>query len=362
MEFISLLKIMVEKDASDLHLKAGSPPTFRINRELTQIGDKLSPEDVKKMAFSILDERKRKIFEEKGDLDISYGLSGVGRFRVNLYLQRGTVGIAIRRVKTEILSFKELNLPPVLEKLSLLPRGLVLVCGAASAGKSTTLAAMVEFINQNRKCHIITIEDPIEFLFQDKKSIISQREVGMDTESFYTALRQVVRQDPDVIMIGELRDEESFRIAINAAETGHLVLSSLHAVDSAQVINRILDFFPPAEHYQIRSQLSLNLKATIVQRLCRKKDGGLIPAVEVMILNLTIARLIRENKIERIPAAIQAGKEEGMQTFNQSLIQLVKDGHITLEEALSKSPQPEMLEMAMKGIVLDEERQILGEF
>ena len=184
----------------------------------------------------------------------------------------------------------------------------------------------------------------------------------MDTESFYTALRQVVRQDPDVIMIGELRDEESFRIAINAAETGHLVLSSLHAVDSAQVINRILDFFPPAEHYQIRSQLSLNLKATIVQRLCRKKDGGLIPAVEVMILNLTIARLIRENKIERIPAAIQAGKEEGMQTFNQSLIQLVKDGHITLEEALSKSPQPEMLEMAMKGIVLDEERQILGEF
>ncbi len=362
MDIADLLKLMVEKDASDLHLRAGSPPVFRIQGELTVIGEKLSPQDTRRMAFALLDEKKRKIFEEKGDLDTSYGLGGIGRFRVNVYYQRGTVGMAIRRVRTEILPFESLHLPPILKKISLFPRGLVLVCGPAGSGKSTTLASMIEYINQHRKCHIITIEDPIEFLFSDKNSIITQREVGLDTESFFTALKFVVRQDPDVIMIGELRDEETFRIAINAAETGHLVLSSLHAVDSSQVVNRILDFFPPAEHHQIRSQLSLNLRATIVQRLCQGKNGKLVPAVEVMVVNLTIARLIRENKIERIPQAIQAGREEGMQTFNQSLLQLLKEGHITLEEAMSKSPQPEMLEMAMKGIVLDEEKQILGEF
>ena len=314
------------------------------------------------MAHTLLDEKRRKIFEESGDLDTSYGLAGVGRFRVNTYYQRGTVSLAIRRVKTEILSFEELHLPSVLKELSLTPRGLILVCGAAGSGKSTTLAAMIDYINRNRKCHIVTIEDPIEFLFQDKESIVSQREVGIDTESFFTALRHIIRQDPDVMMIGELRDEETFRIAINAAETGHLVLSSLHAIDSSQVVNRILDFFSPEQHYQIRSQIALNLKAAIIQRLCRRKDGGLIPAVELMIVNLTIARLIKENRIDRIPQAIQAGKDEGMQTFNQSLIKLIKDGFITLEEGMAKSSQPEMLEMALKGIILDEDKQILGEF
>ncbi len=364
MKLEDLLKIMVEKDASDLHIKAGSPPYFRINKELTPYGEKkFTPEETKELAFSILQEKLRSHFEDTHDLDISYGVSGLGRFRINLYQQRGSVGMVIRRVKTEILSFEELNLPPILKKISLFERGLVLVCGAAASGKSTTLAAMIDYINSHRRYHIITIEDPIEFLFQDKNSIITQREVQLDTLSFTSALRHVIRQDPNVIMIGELRDPESFKIAVNAAETGHLVLSTLHAVDSSQVINRILDFFPPSEHYQIRTQLSLNLKATIVQRLCQRKDKpGLIPAVEVMIVNLTIARLIRENKIERIPAAIQAGREEGMITFNQSLLKLIKEGKISLEEGMAKSSQPEMLEMALKGIMLDEEKQILGEF
>ena len=361
MEIEELLKTMVEKDASDLHIKVGSPPVFRVDNVLTQMGEKVTNEDTKNMLRRILDDRRREIFEEKGDLDTSYSLSGVGRFRVNVYYQRGSIGIAIRRVKTDILSFEELHLPPILKEIALIPRGLVLVCGTAGSGKSTTLASMIKYINENRKSHIVTIEDPIEFLFQDKNSIITQREIGIDTESFYTALRHVIRQDPDVIMIGELRDEETFHIAINAAETGHLVLSSLHAIDSSQVINRILDFFPPEEHYQIRSQLALNLKASIVQRLCRKKGGGLIPAVEVMKVNLTVSRLIKENKIDRIPQAIQSGKEDGMQTFNHSLIGLIKSGFITLEEGMAKSSQPELLEMAMKGIVLDEEKQILGE-
>ncbi|NOZ63775.1 MAG: type IV pilus twitching motility protein PilT [Caldiserica bacterium] len=362
MDIREVLRLMVEKDASDLHIKAGTPPVFRIDGDLVPIGEKLSPEETREMAYMLLGEKKRKVFEDTGDLDTSYGLPGVGRFRVNTYLQRGTVGLAIRRVKTEILSFEELHLPPILKKLSLIPRGLVLICGAAGEGKSTTMASMIEYINQHRKCHVVTIEDPIEFLFHDKNSIVSQREIGLDTESFFTALRHVIRQDPDVIMIGELRDEETFRIAVNAAETGHLVLSSLHATDSSQVVNRILDFFPPEQHYQIRSQLASNLKGAIVQRLCKKKDGGVIPAVEVMIVNLTIARLIRENRVERIPQAIQGGKDEGMQTFNQSLIKLIKDDLITLEEGMAKSSQPEMLEMALKGIVLDENKQILGEF
>lgn len=362
MEIIPLLKRMVEKEVSDLHLKAGSPPTFRLQKELVNFDeDPLKPQDTEEIARALLSEKQLQIFKEKMEMDFSYSLSGVGRFRVNVFRQRGTVGLVIRRVKTEILSFEELGLPPVMEKIALSPRGLIIVCGAASSGKSTTLAAMIDFINNHRRCHIVTIEDPVEFLHHDKKSIITQREVGMDTESFTTALRHVVRQDPDVIMIGELRDMESFSMAMTAAETGHLILTTLHASDVSKAFNRVMDFFPPSLHYQIRMQMALNLRAIIAQRLLQRADEeGLVPAVEILLATPTVSQLIRDDRLEKLEAAIQTGTSEGMQTFNQSLVKLVNSKIVTYEEAMAKSSNPEALKMNLQGIFLDEDRQILG--
>lgn len=354
---------MVEKKASDLHLKAGSPPTLRIEEKLVPFNlPPLTPADTEKMAFSLLNEKQKGAFLNRWEIDLAHSLSGGGRFRVNISRQRNTIALAIRWVKTNILSFEELHLPPVFKELSFSPRGFILITGTTSSGKSTTQAAILDYINQRRRCRIITIEDPIEFLHKDKLSLISQREVGMDTESFSTAIRQVVRQDPDVILIGEMRDAETFSAALSASETGHLVISTLHTADVTQSIDRLLDFFPSSQHGQIRALLSLNLKAITCQRLLSRADEkGCVPAVEIMLTSPTIVKLIRENRMHKIPIAIQGGMAEGMQTFNQALVKLVQEKMITREEALANSSAPEALRMNLQGIYLSEEQMILGE-
>lgn len=363
LEIDELLKIMVEKKASDLHLQVGSPPTLRIENELVPLDlSPLKSADTERMAFRMLTGKQKESFLNKREMDSAYSLSGVGRFRINIFSQRNSVALAIRWVKTDILTFEELYLPPVLEKLSLSPRGFILIAGTTSSGKSTTQAAIIDYINRHRRCRVVTVEDPIEFLHEDKLSMISQREVGMDTESFSTAIRQVVRQDPDVILVGEMRDAETFSVALSASETGHLVISTLHTADVMQSIDRLLDFFPSSQHGQIRALLSLNLRAVICQRLISRADKrGRVPTVEVMITSPTIVKLIRENKMYKIPVAVQNAAGEGMQTFNQSLVQLVREKVITEEEALANSSSPEALRMNLQGIYLDENRTILGE-
>lgn len=354
---------MVRRKASDLHLKAGSPPTLRIEEKLVPFDlPSLTPTDMEKMAFSLLNEEQKKLFLSKREMDSAYALPGVGRFRVNVSRQRDTIALAIRWVKRDILSFQELHLPPIFKELSLSPRGFILVTGTTSSGKSVTQAAMLDYINRHRRCRIVTIEDPIEFLHEDKLSLINQREVGMDTESFSTAIRQVVRQDPDVILIGEMRDAETFSVALSASETGHLVISTLHTANVMQSIDRLLDFFPSSQHGQIRALLSLNLRAITCQRLLSRADGkGRVPAVEVMLASPIIIKLIRENRMHKIPVAMQGGMVEGMQTFNQALVKLVQEKMITEEEALASSSNPEALRMNLQGIHLDEDRTILGE-
>lgn len=363
MDINELLKEMVEKKAADLHLKVGSPPTMRVEEKLIPFDlPPLTPADTERMAFSILSKEQKESFLHKREMDLAYSLSGVGRFRVNVFSQRNTAALAVRWVKTDILSFEELHLPPIFERLSLSPRGFILITGTTSSGKTTTQAAMINYINRHRRCRIITVEDPIEFLHEDKLGMVSQREVGIDTESFSTAIRQVVRQDPDVILIGEMRDAETFSVALSASETGHLVISTLHTADVMQSIDRLLDFFPSSQHGQIRALLSLNLRAITCQRLLSRADGkGRVPTVEAMLASPTIIKLIRENRMHKIPIAIQSGMVEGMQTFNQSLVKLVQEKMITEEDALANSSSPEALRMNLKGIYLDEERTILGE-
>ena len=358
-----LLKAMVKRKASDLHLKAGSSPVLRVEEKLVPFElPPLTPADTEKIAFSLLNEERKKSFLNNQEMDLAYSLSGVGRFRINIFRQRNTIALALRWVSTDISSFQELHLPPILEKLSLSPRGFVLITGTSSSGKSTTQAAMIDYINRHRRCRIVTVEDPIEFLHEDKLSMVSQREVGIDTKSFSMAIRQVVRQDPDVILIGEMRDVETFSAALSASETGHLVISTLHTTDVMQSIDRLLDFFPSSQHGQIRALLSLNLRAIICQRLLSRADGkGRLPAVEVMIASPTIVKLIRENRMHKIPMAIQIDITEGMQTFNQALVGLVQEKVVTEEEALANSSNPEALRMNFKGIYLDEERAIIGE-
>ncbi len=363
MDIKELLKAMIEKDASDLHLKVGSPPVLRIRRELVgQDLPRISGEGIRETAYLLMNEYQKDQFEKKKEIDFAYVLPGRGRFRTNIFRQKGEIGIVMRRIREDIPSFEELGLPPVLRNIALSERGIVLVTGTSSSGKSTTMSAMVDYINSNKKRHIMTIEDPIEYLHNDKMSLINQREVGLDTDSFGIALRHVIRQDPDIILIGEMRDEETFMAAMSASETGHLVFSTLHSTDVTQVIDRILDFFPQTQHQQVRMQLALNLKAVICQRLIPRASGnGLIPAVEVLMLTPAVAKLIRENRIGKLVAAMQSGTEDGMQTFNMSLAKLINNKLIMLEDALSKSANPEGLKMNMKGIYLDEDRKILGE-
>ena len=362
-DIVELLKAMVGQGASDAHFKVGRPPIFRIKKELTSSSFPiLSNKDIEKIAYFMMRERHRKEFEKKNEIDFSYQLPEVGRFRINVFRQRGDVGIVMRIVKSRVPSFEMLNLNPVFKTVSMYERGIVLITGASSQGKSTTLASIIDYINHNKKCHIMTIEDPIEYLHDDKQALINQREVGLDTESFDQALRYVIRQDPDIILIGEMRDAETFQTALSAAETGHLVFATLHASDSSQVVDRILDFFPTSQHTMVRMQLAFNLRAVTCQRLMPRSDGaGVVPAVEVMIINPTMTKLIRENKTDRLSKSIQSFANEGMVTFNQSLVNLVKSGLISLDTALANSSNPEALKMNLKGIYLDEDRRILGE-
>ncbi|HOJ31045.1 MAG TPA: type IV pilus twitching motility protein PilT [bacterium] len=365
MNIENLLKRMADLDASDLHLKVGRKPFFRVKTVLQESAedDILTPQEIENYAFSIMNEKQKILFLEQMEMDLATESPETGRFRVNIFRQRGYVGIVMRRIKSTIPSFDQLGLPPVLAKISDFPTGLILVAGPTGCGKSTTLAAMIEYINQNRQAlHIITIEDPIEFVYTDKNCIINQREVGLDTLSFHDALKRVLREDPDIILIGELRDTETFEAAIRACETGHLVFSTLHTVDTITTINRILDFFPQQQHDMVRKTLAYNLRATCCQKLLPRKDGtGMVPVCEVMVVTPIISRLIMENKMGKIPSAISSDKETGMQTFNQHLVKLINEGKITRETGFEASPAPNALEMNLRGIYLDEDTRIIGD-
>jgi twitching motility protein PilT len=353
-----ILSYAVKNGASDVHLTVGSPPAVRIDGLIRFIdADVLKPDDTLRFLDDIMGEERKKRFLDGGDADQALSMPGLGRFRVNCMMQRGSVGIVMRHVKGKILDFATLNLPTSLELISRMPRGLVLVTGTTGSGKSTSLASIIDLINQTRRCHIITLEDPIEYLHSNKKSIVSQREVTIDTLDFTTALRAAMREDPDVILIGEMRDAETFQAAISAAETGHLVFSTLHTTNAMMTIDRIVDLFPTNQHSQVRSQLSLQLRACVSQRLLQSKDEkGRIPAVEVLISNPAIAALIRENNIKLIPNVIAGGKDEGMQSFNMCLVDLVNRGLVSQDEAEWNSDNPEELKMNLKGIFLSQGR------
>ncbi len=352
MNIRDLLHLMIEKRASDLHLKEGRPPMMRIDGKLSPLDmDILSSSDLKEMIYSIMDEKQRKKFEEVNEMDLAYNLEGVARYRANVFKQMGKLEIVMRAIPIKIPTIEELNLPSVLNEIALYPRGLVLVTGTTGSGKSTTLAAMINKINENYNRHIVTIEDPIEFVHSDKKSSISQREVGLDTDSFRSALKYVLRQDPDVILIGEMRDDVTVGTALSAAETGHMVFSTLHTMDTIQSINRILDFFPKEQQNQIRLQLAGTLRAVISLRLIKKSDGtGMVPAVEIMIVTPTVRGYIEEGKLGSIKDLIREGAQFGMQTFDQSLINLHKKGLISMEEAKRNATSIQEIELAIKGI------------
>ena len=339
------LKLMVERGATDLHLTAARRPQLRINGKLALLDEAaLESWQVEELAFSILDENQIGHFQAQKELDTSYGLKGVGRFRINLFYQRGSVGCAIRFIPYKVPQMEELGLPSGLKEFCQQSAGLFLVCGPTGCGKSTTLAAMLEYINQIRSCNIITIEDPIEYLHRHNLSSINQRELGRDTNSFAEALRHVVRQDPDVIMIGEMRDLETMQSALTLAETGHLIFATLHTVDATNSIARIIDVFPSYQQQQVRLQLSLILLGTIVQQLIPKRDGkSRVLAYELMKATPAIKNMIRENSLHQIYSTIQMGKDEGMCTMNQSLIELYRKGLISRDEALKRSSNQEEL-------------------
>jgi len=351
----TLLRTACENKASDLHLKVGNYPYLRVDgllRPLTQYS-RVSSEDMLNMAFSMMTNRQKQKFKESAELDMAYGVAGLGRFRVNLFQQRGNVGMVLRVIPTKIRTLEELLLPPVMERICQEARGIVLVTGTTGSGKSTTLAAMLDRINSNRSDHIITIEDPIEFLHRDKKGFVNQREVNVDTSSFGAALRAALRQDPDVILVGEMRDLETIQTALLAAETGHMVFSTLHTTDATETVHRIIAVFPPPEQKQIRLQLASTLKAIISQRLVRKSDGiGRAPAAEVLIVTDYIRDcIINPDKTRLIHDAIAAGVSQyGMQTFDQSLYDLYSRGLITLDEALRNSSNPDEFKLRIAGI------------
>ena len=355
MELPDLLKIAVERKASDLHVKVGSPPVLRIDDKLVPLVEmaRLGQDAVVTMATSVMNAKQRDKFKERCEIDLAYSVPGLGRFRANVFQQRGTVGLVMRVIPIKIQSVSELNLPPVLEKIALEPRGLVLVTGTTGSGKSSTLAAMMDYINANRAGHILTIEDPIEFLHRDKKCLVNQREVGVDTPSFSEALRSALRQDPDIILVGEMRDYETIATAILAAETGHLVMSTLHTLDATETISRIISVFPPYQQKQIRLQLGAVMKGIIAQRLIPRADGkGRVPAVEVCIATSTVRECIVDpDKTRKLNEMIAAGGSQyGMQTFDQSLMSLYTRGLITYEEALHWCSNPDDFALRVRGV------------
>lgn len=355
MNIDDLLKATVSLNSSDLHLKVGSHPICRVHGHLTPMEQfpKISGENAVSLALSIMNASQKQKFKDKFEVDLAYSAPGLGRFRVNVYQQRGSINMVFRVVPTQVASINELILPPSIEKLANETRGLILVTGTTGSGKSTTLAAIIDFINRNRSENIITIEDPIEVLHRDRKSLVSQREIGTDAESFGAALRGALRQDPDVILVGEMRDFETISTAMTAAETGHLVLSTLHTLDATETINRILSIFPPYQQKQLRLQLSSILKGIISQRLVPRSDGkGRVPAVEIMMATQTIKEcIIDSDKTRRIPEFIATGGVQyGMQTFDQSLYSLYQQKLISFEEALRWASNPDDFTLKVKGI------------
>ncbi len=341
-----LLKAMVEKGASDLHVTTGSPPQLRIDGKLVPLKTPpLSPVDTKQLCYSILTDAQKHKFEEDSELDLSFGVKGLSRFRANIFMQRGAVAGAFRTIPFKILTFQELGLPPIVSELAKKPRGLVLVTGPTGSGKSTTLASIIDKINTDRHEHIITIEDPIEYLHPHKNCLVNQREVGADTQSFKKALKYILRQDPDVVLIGEMRDLETVEAALVISETGHLAFATLHTNSCVQTINRILDVFPPYQQPQVRAQLSFVLEGVLTQNLLPKAGGpGRVLVVEVMVPNPAIRNLIREDKVHQVYSQMQVGQAKfGMQTFNQSLSFAFQKRLITLEEAMARSSDPDEL-------------------
>ena len=359
--FHRILKTAVEGGASDVHVKIGTPVVFRINRQLIPIECPTPTEDwVNRIVEAIVPRHGKLQLDENREVDFSYFVPGIGRFRTNVFQQRGTFCLAMRYVKTDIPPFEQLGLLPIVRKISESPRGIVLVAGSTGSGKSTTLAAMMQHINRTARKHVITLEDPIEYVFEDDQSVIEQREIGLDTPSYVHGLKYVLRQDPDIIMIGEMRDSISFQAAIGAADTGHLVLSTLHTTSASQSVIRILDFFKAEEREQVRRQLVGTLQAVICQRMIQTVEGSVTVALEILISNSTVRKLIEENKLDKLSAAIEVGTDDGMQSFNQALFDLVKARRVTEKEALNKASNAQALEMNFRGIFLDEGRRILG--
>jgi len=355
MRIDDLLKIAIEMEASDVHLKVGNHPQFRVHGVLAPLPQlpRLTSKDTEDLANQMMGEYQRARLRADYDLDLAYSLPGFGRFRGSIFLQRGSVAIALRIIPFEIKSFQELLLPEVLGKISTVERGLVLVTGTTGSGKTTTLASMIDHINANRREHIITIEDPIEYLHRDKKSTICQREVGWDVKSFSRGLRAALREDPDIILVGEMRDMETMETALTAAETGHLVLSTLHTVDAVESVNRIISVFPPHQQRQVRTQLASILCSVISMRLIPKKDGkGRVPAVEVMIATPFISECILDrDKTPQIRDAIAAGGSQyGMQTFDQSIYRLYEQGHVSFEQGLRYTTSPDNFKLRVQGI------------
>jgi twitching motility protein PilT len=347
-----LLKILVESNGSDLHVTTNSPPQIRVDGKMTPLDfPPLNQVETKQLCYSVLTDAQKHKFEEENELDLSFGVKGLSRFRGNVFIQRGAVAGVFRVIPYKILTFEELNLPPVVSELAAKPRGLILVTGPTGSGKSTTLASIIDYININRKEHIVTIEDPIEYLHPHKGCLVNQREVGADTKSFKNALKYILRQDPDVVLVGELRDLETIEAALTLSETGHLCLATLHTNSCAQTINRIVDVFPPYQQTQIRAQLSFVLEGVMSQALMPKMNSkGRVMALEIMVPNPAIRNLIREDKVHQIYSQMQVGQDKfGMQTMNQSLYSLFQKRLISLEEALGRSSDPEEIKQMISN-------------
>ncbi|MFQ5329150.1 MAG: type IV pilus twitching motility protein PilT [Thermodesulfobacteriota bacterium] len=360
MDLHSILNIAVKETASDVHLKAGLPPILRIFGDLVPVKNynRLTPDEISKIAVRLMTSVQKETFKSTHQVDLAYSVPGLGRFRINIFQQRGATGISLRVIPMVIRTFEELRLPGVLEKLSMEQRGLILVTGITGSGKSTTLASMLDYINNHRTCHVITVEDPLEFLHKDKRCIINQREIGIDTRTFSESLRGALRQDPDVIMVGEMRDLETTEIALTAAETGHLVLSTLHTIDATETINRIVSLFPPYQQKQVRIQLAGIVKGVISQRLMPTQSGkGRVPAVEVMVATSRIRECIEDKeKTKEIHDAISKGYSTyGMQSFDQSIMELLRHGHISYDEAMRQASNSDDFALKVKGITSDSE-------
>jgi twitching motility protein PilT len=357
----NILALAAQQNASDIHIKPGSYVILRISGELVDCDFVTDKDCVMKFIDIITNDDQRQVFYKVGDVDLSYVEKGIGRFRVNIHKQRGAPAINMRLVKSEILDFTQLGLPPQIEKIPRFERGIVFVTGTTGSGKSTTLAAVIDYINLHYRKHIITVEDPIEYEFSDKKSFIEQREVGLDTVSFDSAFIHSLRQDPDIIVIGEMRSRDSFDAALKAADSGHLIFSTLHTLNASQSINRILDFYDASEHKGLLSSLSNSLAAIVSQRLIpRAMKKGVIPAVEILFNSPIIENILKENKLSKLAPAIESSRNDGMQSFNQALVDLVNQGEISEEDAIKFATNPEALKMQLKGVLLGTESKILG--